>query len=158
MSDNKFSKANLSREDAPIIDFGLSILSPRWTSEILIDLSGGPKRTTHLLRDLNGISAKTLCQRLRRLGELGLVSRTTYAEVPPRVEYTLTEKGQELTNVLSALKDLGKDLYHLAKNRLRLKPELKRAEAEDLEVAELCKELNYQTTASATVRENYPAL
>ena len=110
MNGNKFSRAELYKSDIEAIDFGLSVLSPRWTSAILLDLSGGAKRTTHMLKDLPGISAKTLCQRLRRLCELQLVKRTTFPEVPPRVEYNLTAKGEELTSVLSALKGLGKEL------------------------------------------------
>lgn len=102
--------AALTRSDAKLIDFGLSVLSPRWTSEILIDLASGPKRTTQLLRDLEGVSAKTLCQRLRKLSELSLVSRATFAEVPPRVEYSLTKSGTELTSILNALKTLGSEL------------------------------------------------
>ncbi|MBK7836596.1 MAG: helix-turn-helix transcriptional regulator [Candidatus Obscuribacter sp.] len=102
--------AALNRSDAKLIDFGLSVLSPRWTSEILIDLASGPKRTTQLLRDLEGVSAKTLCQRLRKLSELSLVSRATFAEVPPRVEYSLTKSGTELTSILNALKTLGSEL------------------------------------------------
>ncbi len=100
----------LNKSDAKLIDFGLSVLSPRWTSEILIDLASGPKRTTQLLRDLEGVSAKTLCQRLRKLSELSLVSRATFAEVPPRVEYSLTKSGTELTGILNALKSLGGEL------------------------------------------------
>jgi DNA-binding HxlR family transcriptional regulator len=104
------NKPALKRDDAKLIDYGLSVLSPRWTSEILIDLSDGAKRTTQLLRDLKGVSAKTLCQRLRRLSELGLVSRATFAEVPPRVEYSLTEKGRNLTSILHTLRELGIEL------------------------------------------------
>lgn len=101
----------LSKSDAKLIDFGLSVLSPRWTSEILIDLASGPKRTTQLLRNLEGVSAKTLCQRLRKLSELSLVRRETFAEVPPRVEYSLTRSGKELSSILFALKSLGGELF-----------------------------------------------
>lgn len=110
----------LGRDDAKLIDFGLSVLSPRWTSEILIDLATGPKRTTQLIRDLKGVSAKTLCQRLRKLSELGLVSRQTFAEVPPRVEYSLTQSGVELSGILNALKTLGGDLAKNCKSKKRL--------------------------------------
>jgi len=115
MNGNKFSRADLHMSDVEAIDFGLAVLSPRWTSEILVGLSGGARRTTHLLRDLPGISAKTLCQRLRRLCELRLVKRTTFPEVPPRVEYNLTAKGEELTSVLTALKVLGTELLVIQK-------------------------------------------
>jgi len=119
LESNCSSQGALDKDDAKLIDFGLSVLSPRWTSEILIDLATGPKRTTQLLKDLKGVSAKTLCQRLRKLTELGLVSRQTFAEVPPRVEYSLTSSGKELTSILNALKVLGADLYKNCKTRKR---------------------------------------
>lgn len=100
----------LTVEDALLIDKSLALLAPRWTVEILASLSNGPRRTTQLLRDLKGVSAKTLCQRLRKLGELDLIHRTTFPEVPPRVEYTLTERGRALGNVLHQLKNLGETL------------------------------------------------
>ncbi|MBP9090260.1 winged helix-turn-helix transcriptional regulator [bacterium] len=138
MNGNKFSSADLHKSDVEAIDFGLAVLSPRWTSEILIDLSAGAKRTTHMLRDLPGISAKTLCQRLRRLCELQLVNRTTFPEVPPRVEYNLTAKGEELTYVLSALKVLGKELLTTSQNSGGRKRSLKdvRLEAKDVTAKE----------------------
>lgn len=98
---------DLSHQDNRMIEFGLAILSPRWTSLVLIELSGGRKRTTQLLRNLPGLSAKTLCERLRKLQELGLVTRTTYPEVPPRVEYELTDSGREILDVLKVLRRLG---------------------------------------------------
>lgn len=133
MNGNKFSSADLHKSDVEAIDFGLAVLSPRWTSEILIDLSAGAKRTTHMLRDLPGISAKTLCQRLRRLCELQLVNRTTFPEVPPRVEYNLTAKGEELTYVLSALKVLGKELLTTSQNMSGRKRSLKDVRVETKE-------------------------
>jgi DNA-binding HxlR family transcriptional regulator len=103
-------ETELTGDDAKAIDFGLSVLSPRWTVEILIDLAEGPRRTTQLLKDLKGVSAKTLCQRLRKLGELNLITRTTYPEVPPRVEYSLTPKGRNLYIILESLRVLGGEL------------------------------------------------
>ncbi len=138
MNGNKFSSADLHKSDVEAIDFGLAVLSPRWTSEILIDLSAGAKRTTHMLRDLPGISAKTLCQRLRRLCELQLVNRTTFPEVPPRVEYNLTAKGEELTAVLSALKVLGKELITASQNISGRKRGLKDVRLETKENAKEC--------------------
>ncbi|MBS1994155.1 MAG: helix-turn-helix transcriptional regulator [Cyanobacteria bacterium SZAS LIN-2] len=111
---------NLTRDDAVLIDFGLSVLSPRWTTEILINLANGPRRTTQLLRDLKGVSAKTLCQRLRRLSELNIVTRKTFAEVPPRVEYDLTEEGHSLAYLLSQIKDLGERLNRIDKSRINV--------------------------------------
>lgn len=118
MIDELTTKAGLTRSDAVLIDFGLSVLSPRWTTEILINLADGPKRTTQLLRDLKGVSAKTLCQRLRRLSELNIVTRKTFAEVPPRVEYNLTAEGHALAGLLHQIKDLGEKLSRIDSSRV----------------------------------------
>src|ERR1700679_2353531 len=117
MSNQDRSNACLTREDAVLIDFGLSVLSPRWTTEILINLANGPRRTTQLLRDLKGVSAKTLCQRLRRLSELNIVTRKTFAEVPPRVEYNLTAEGHAFAGLLHQIKDLGEKLSRVDRSR-----------------------------------------
>ena len=133
MSNENSTKAGLTRSDAVLIDFGLSVLSPRWTTEILINLADGPRRTTQLLRDLKGVSAKTLCQRLRRLSELSIVTRKTFAEVPPRVEYNLTAEGHALAGLLHQIRDLGEKLSDL--DRLRLQVEVVEDPCE--EVAEM---------------------
>jgi len=120
VSESNSTRVTLTREDAIDIDFGLSVLSPRWTTEILINLANGPRRTTQLLKDLKGVSAKTLCQRLRRLSELNIVTRKTFAEVPPRVEYDLTEEGHSLAGLLSQIKDLGQRLSSIDKSRVNV--------------------------------------
>ncbi len=67
-------------------------------------------RFSDLLRSMEGISPKTLSLRLKELEEKGIVERTVYPEVPPRVEYTLTEKGRELEGILIELKRFGLQL------------------------------------------------
>jgi DNA-binding HxlR family transcriptional regulator len=89
------------------IDLVIHIIGSRWTIAIVRDLVTGPKRPSELAKALRGISAKTLTQRLRDLEKWGLVHRTAYQEIPPRVEYSLTSRGQDLVFVLEALKDLG---------------------------------------------------
>ena len=74
------------------------------------DLLDGTRRFGELRRSLVGISPETLTDRLRELEESGLVTRTMYAEIPPRVEYDLTERGRRLSPVLSALADFGRSL------------------------------------------------
>jgi DNA-binding HxlR family transcriptional regulator len=95
------------REDHEPIEVALDLLSPRWTTAILIELFYGRKRTAQLLKSLPGLSAKTLSERLRTLQELCLISRTVYPEVPPRVEYELTEEGLKLFDAMEALKAIG---------------------------------------------------
>src|SRR5260370_30834072 len=80
------------------------IISGKWTLLIIRDLASGVKRFNQLERSLHGISPKTLSERLRSLEEEGIIIRQTFAEVPPRVEYTLTEKGRDLSIVIESMR------------------------------------------------------
>ena len=84
------------------------IISGKWTLLIIRDLASGVKRFHQLERSLHGISPKTLSERLRSLEEEGIILRRTFAEVPPRVEYSLTEKGQDLVTVIESMRSYGK--------------------------------------------------
>jgi DNA-binding HxlR family transcriptional regulator len=83
------------------------IVCGKWTLLLVRDLSEGNSRFCELERSLTGISPRTLSLRLRALEEQGIVRRTTYAEVPPRVEYTLTEKGVALLPIIESMRDYG---------------------------------------------------
>jgi DNA-binding HxlR family transcriptional regulator len=83
------------------------IISGKWTLLIIRDLASGVKRFNQLERSLRGISPKTLSERLRSLEEEGIVQRQTFAEVPPRVEYSLTEKGRDLVEVITCMRCYG---------------------------------------------------
>src|SRR5258708_33323544 len=83
------------------------IISGKWTLLILRDLFYGVKRFNQLERSLHGISPKTLSERLRSLEEEGIIVRQTFAEVPPRVEYSLTEKGHDLVCVIESMRNFG---------------------------------------------------
>jgi len=84
------------------------IISGKWTLLIIRDLVSGVKRFNQLERSLHGISPKTLSERLRSLEEEGVIVRQTFAEVPPRVEYSLTEKGYDLVGVIESMRGFGK--------------------------------------------------
>ena len=84
------------------------IISGKWTLLIIRDLTTGTKRFSELERSLEGISPKTLSERLSVLEREGVLSRRTYAEVPPKVEYSLTPKGQALAGVIEAMRAYGK--------------------------------------------------
>ncbi len=84
------------------------IISGKWTLLIIRDLASGVKRFNQLERSLNGISPKTLSERLRYLEEKGIVLRQTFAEVPPRVEYSLSERGHDLVDVIECMRCYGK--------------------------------------------------
>src|SRR3954453_22459821 len=79
----------------------------KWTLLLVRDLSEGNSRFCELERSLTGISPRTLSLRLRALEEEGIVRRTTYAEVPPRVKYALTQKGEALLPIIESMRDYG---------------------------------------------------
>ncbi len=83
------------------------ILDGKWTLLIFRDLLAGPARFNALRKSVGSISPKTLSDRLRFLEEAGVLSRTVFPEIPPRVEYELTEKGRALAPVFDAMKSYG---------------------------------------------------
>jgi DNA-binding HxlR family transcriptional regulator len=83
------------------------IISGKWTLLILRDLSEGLNRFSVLERSLVGISPKTLSERLKSLERAGVITRTSYAEVPPRVEYALTDRGMDLIPLIDHMRDYG---------------------------------------------------
>jgi DNA-binding HxlR family transcriptional regulator len=85
-----------------------SIVSGKWTLLIIRDLTYGTQRFSELERSLVGISPKTLSERLSALESEGIVHRQTYAEVPPKVEYSLTEKGQALFVIIEDMRAYGR--------------------------------------------------
>jgi DNA-binding HxlR family transcriptional regulator len=85
----------------------VALIGDRWTPLIVRDLAPGSQRFGELQRSLDGISPKTLADRLRRLEEAGVISRTCFAEMPPRVEYSLTLKGHALLSVVESMRDFG---------------------------------------------------
>jgi DNA-binding HxlR family transcriptional regulator len=90
------------------IDSTLKVIGGRWKTAVLYHLSFGTKRFGELRRLLPNITQRMLTLQLRELEAAGLVGRTVYAEVPPRVEYELTPWGESLRPVLDALSDWGK--------------------------------------------------
>jgi DNA-binding HxlR family transcriptional regulator len=83
----------------------LDLIGDRWTVLIIGLLEERPKRFSELLHTIGGVSQKMLTQTLRSLERDGLVTRTVYAEVPPRVEYALTPLGQTLIEPITALRE-----------------------------------------------------
>src|SRR3982751_1783276 len=89
------------------IERTVNILEGKWTLLILRELFIGTKRFGELRSALTGVSPKTLSERLRILEQQGIVKRTIYPEVPPRVEYSLTELGETLNPIIEALRQWG---------------------------------------------------
>lgn len=90
------------------VETTLTLLSNRWRAMILRDLLDGTKRFNELRRSVTGISQKVLTSNLREMEDTGLVHREVFAEVPPRVEYSLTPLGQSMRPILDAMDEWGK--------------------------------------------------
>lgn len=89
------------------VETTLMLISDRWKVLIIRDLLGGTKRFGELKKSLGSISQKVLTANLRSMEESGLLSRRVYAQVPPKVEYTLTETGYSLKPVLDSMVEWG---------------------------------------------------
>lgn len=85
------------------VETTLTLISNRWVVLILRDLLDGTKRFGELKKSIGSISQKVLTSNLREMEAKGLVTRNVYAEVPPRVEYSLTSLGHSLDSVLDSL-------------------------------------------------------
>jgi DNA-binding HxlR family transcriptional regulator len=83
------------------------VVCGKWTLLVIRDLADGASRFCELERSLEGISPRTLSLRLRALEEEGIVARNTFPEVPPRVEYALTEKGEALVPLIEDMRRYG---------------------------------------------------
>lgn len=95
-------------ENCPI-ETTLNLISNKWKFLILWNLLSGTKRFGELKKSLGHISQKVLTQNLRELEAAGMLHRQVYAEVPPRVEYSLTDLGKSLNDVFSILKIWGQN-------------------------------------------------
>ena len=89
----------------------MEIIGNKWTALILRDLCDGPRRFGELEKSVGSINPRTLSQRLDDLEQHGIVTKRSYAEVPPRIEYTLTQKGRDLVPVLKQMAAWGEKYY-----------------------------------------------
>jgi DNA-binding HxlR family transcriptional regulator len=96
----------ISNETCPVCRTA-EIVCGKWTLLVIRDLADGRSRFCELERSLHGISPRTLSLRLRALEEEGIVERQTFPEVPPRVEYALTEKGRALVPLIEDMRTYG---------------------------------------------------
>lgn len=97
--------SNQNEFECPITKV-LTILSAKWTVEILRELSFGPVRTTYFRKAIPGLSMKSLQERIRDLEKHGMLVRTRYEEQPMRVEHTITPLGQRMSEVMVTLKEI----------------------------------------------------
>ena len=94
------------------VETTLMLIGDKWKVLILRELMGGTKRFGELKRAIGAVSQKVLTAQLRDMEEKGLLTRKVYAEVPPRVEYTLTDTGYSLKPILDAMVAWGMDYQH----------------------------------------------
>ena len=100
--------APISIESQPgCVAGALMIMGNKWTPLIVMALSNGANRFCRLEDQLPGISPRTLSQRLDDLEQFKIITKKTFAEVPPRVEYELTDKGRDLIPILQSMADWG---------------------------------------------------
>lgn len=101
----------IKKEDLPAcpVKTTLSLIGDKWKVLILRDLMPGTKRFEELKKSIGSVSQKVLTAQLRDMEANGLISRKVYAEVPPRVEYSLTNLGKSLKPILDAMKNWGED-------------------------------------------------
>ena len=95
------------------VETTLTLIGDKWKVLILRDLLTGTKRFGELKKSVGNVSQKVLTSQLRDMEESGLVNRKVYAEVPPRVEYSLTELVKSLNPILDAMKCWGEDYKNL---------------------------------------------
>ena len=95
------------------VETTLMLISDKWKVLILRDLLQGTKRFGELRKSIGHVSQKVLTSQLRQMEASGLLTRKVYAEVPPRVEYTLTELGYSLKPILDAMRQWGESYQNM---------------------------------------------
>lgn len=105
----------ISKKDLPICPVAttVSLIGNKWKLLILRDILTGPKRFGELRKSLEGISQKVLTDSLREMESDGLLIRTVFPEVPPRVEYSLSELGENMRPILMTMESFGKEYKEL---------------------------------------------
>ena len=103
------AKVDVKSLPACPVETTLTLIGDKWKVLILRDLLPGTKRFGELKKSIGSVSQKVLTAQLRDMEENGLLTRTVYAEVPPRVEYSLTDLGKSLKPILDALSSWGEE-------------------------------------------------
>ena len=108
----------MTKEEMPACPVATTVqlIGSKWKLLILRNLRARPWRFNELRRDLAGISQKVLTDSLRAMEEDGIITRTVYSEVPPRVEYALSDLGETLRPIFSALESWGNGYQQLVRN------------------------------------------
>jgi DNA-binding HxlR family transcriptional regulator len=94
-----------------LLDFAMDFIRGKWKALILCHIYDEPKRFLELQRIITGISQKVLNDNLKELENDALISKVVYPQIPPKVEYSLTEKGNELTKIIKEIEDWSVKYY-----------------------------------------------
>ncbi len=97
------------------VEITLSLMADKWKFLIIRDLLTGTKRFGELQKSIGGVSQKVLTNNLRQMEKSGLINRKVYAEVPPKVEYSLTDLGKSLKPILDSMVNWGEDYRKMQK-------------------------------------------
>jgi DNA-binding HxlR family transcriptional regulator len=97
------------------IDFAMSLIGNKWSMWILWSLQDGPLRFGELKRLIPGITEKMLTQQLKKFEKNNIVLRKVYPEVPPKVEYRLTQDGESLKTIMALIKQWGEEHLSIQK-------------------------------------------
>ena len=108
----------IAKKDLPICPVATTVglIGNKWKLLILRDILTGPRRFGELRKSLEGISQKVLTDSLREMEKDGILTRTVYAEVPPRVEYSLSELGETMRPIIAAMESFGKEYKQIVGN------------------------------------------
>jgi DNA-binding HxlR family transcriptional regulator len=112
-TDNVTTTISSHTQGCPRFEHAVAILGKRWTGLLLDALMDGPRRFCELTALVEGLSDRVLSDRLRELEAEGVVRRVVYPQIPVRVEYQLTEKGQALKPVVDAIHQWAQDWLEL---------------------------------------------
>lgn len=87
------------------------VVGCKWSVSVLLAIAEGTYRPGELERAIDGISTKILSERLRKLTAYGLLTKQSYPEIPPRVEYSLTPNGHRLIEIVARIRDLDREIH-----------------------------------------------
>jgi DNA-binding HxlR family transcriptional regulator len=128
-------RRNFASRPGCAVEATLDLIDGKWKGVILYHLQQGTQRFGELRRKMPGITQRMLTKQLRALEEDRLIIRKVYAEVPPRVEYCLSEIGESLRPVIDILKAWGESHHCPAHPHRRLRPSRRRSAPRDLSPA-----------------------
>ncbi len=106
MDENNFKKKSIEVFECPVT-YTMSMIGGKWKPIILYLISKGANRFGILQRGIDGISKQMLTKQLREMEDDGILDRKIFAEIPPRVEYSISEKGKSLFPIIDAMRSWG---------------------------------------------------